>query len=383
MLEDSTSAQQLVAKALRAASTGELATARSEIKRALDQYDAALRVDKHLFADALQAALTALDLDAASDLIGRKFGTGKLFCIDFEETGHRSILRWELGGQRQSRLWLQRQITHTDTVKSLVVRLTAILSLLTGYCLSDDCELGQLSVNLGDIGYTPGLAFSEYRPDYFLIPDAIFLWERGYERMRQIVAEKNTSWNQRRSIGFWRGGTSGFPTDPALGWRSLPRVKLCVIGQEHPDLIDAGISYAGQNASEAEVRAAGLMRPFVPLDQLPGYKYQIDIDGNSNSWPGLFQKLLTGSPVLKVASSAGYQQWYYDRLLPWHNFVPVVSDMSDLVEKILWLRSHDDEARRIGEAGKKLADSLDYRSELVRGRRTVTAALRYFAGNRK
>ena len=60
------------------------------------------------------------------------------------------------------------------------------------------------------------------------------------------------------------------------------------------------------------------MRDYVPEIAFPAYKFQIDIDGNTNSWPGLFQKLLTGSAILKVASPYGYRQWYYDRLRPWH-----------------------------------------------------------------
>jgi hypothetical protein len=50
------------------------------------------------------------------------------------------------------------------------------------------------------------------------------------------------------------------------------------------------------------------------------------------------------------------------------------------VEKILWLRANDAAARQIGEAGKKLADSLDYHGEIERSSPTITAALRYFSG---
>jgi hypothetical protein len=71
-------------------------------------------------------------------------------------------------------------------------------------------------------------------------------------------------------------------------------------------------------------------------------KYQIDIDGNSSSWPGLFQRLLSGDTVLKVTSNKGWRQWYYDDLLPWENFVPVASDLSDLVEIVDWLVGHDE-----------------------------------------
>jgi hypothetical protein len=58
----------------------------------------------------------------------------------------------------------------------------------------------------------------------------------------------------------------------------------------------------------------------------------IDIDGNANSWDGLFWKLLSNSVVLKVESNNS--QWYYSQLKPWHHFVPVKADLSDLVEKV-------------------------------------------------
>ena len=122
------------------------------------------------------------------------------------------------------------------------------------------------------------------------------------------------------------------------------------------------------------------MRPYMPPIEFNRYKYQIDIDGNTNSWPGLFWKLLSGSPVLKVASPSGHRQWYYDRLRPWINFVPVAADMSDLVDKLRWLRQHDAAAHAIGERGQALALSMDYEGELQRAGRTITAALRYFAG---
>ena len=148
-------------------------------------------------------------------------------------------------------------------------------------------------------------------------------------------------------------------------------------------MLDAGITYAPQASyadGEREIREAGLMRPFIPASDFVTFKYQIDIDGNTNSWPGLFQKLLLGNPVLKVASPYGYRQWYYDRLRPWVHFIPVSSDMSDLVEKITWLRANDDVARRIGENGQALAMSLGYEIEVTAARRIIAAAVRYFAG---
>ncbi len=183
---------------------------------------------------------------------------------------------------------------------------------------------------------------------------------------------------------MWRGGTSGRPSDRSIGWRSLPRIRLCDIGREHPDIIDARITHIAQMPNvqaEEEIRNSGPTADFMPATEFNKFRYQIDIDGNTNSWPGLFQKLLTGSPVLKVASPGNYRQWYYDRLAPWVNYVPVATDMSDLVEKIEWLASHDDAvARAIGQQGKALAESLDYDGEVRRSIPIIAAAVRHFSG---
>jgi hypothetical protein len=106
------------------------------------------------------------------------------------------------------------------------------------------------------------------------------------------------------------------------------------------------------------------------------YKYQIDIDGNSNAWSALFQKLLSGSAVLKIASPHNFRQWYYDELTPWVNYVPVKADMSDLVEKINWLIDHEDEAMQIGINGRQLASKLTYDEELNKALINIHKALK-------
>jgi hypothetical protein len=77
-----------------------------------------------------------------------------------------------------------------------------------------------------------------------------------------------------------------------------------------------------------------------------------------------------------VASSFGFSQWFYDRLVPWVNHVPVAADMTDLLDIIDWLRRHDETARVIGQNGAALARSMDYASELILADRVVEAALR-------
>jgi hypothetical protein len=289
-------------------------------------------------------------------------------------------VKWEIGGHDTARFFFDSSLLQNDRTPNQILAFLWTMPLFAHYMGSELLEQGSLMVNLGDIGYAPGLAFCDNRPDYFLVPDNLFISSGGYSAARLLLRQNDVPWSQRRPVALWRGSTTGHPQDRAKGWRSLPRVMLCEIGQRNQDLIDAGITRAAQvpfpDEVAAEIRTAGIWRDFIPTAEFNRFKYQIDIDGNTNSWPGLFQKLLSGSTVLKVASSGGYRQWYYHRLRPWHNYVPVDTDMSDLVDKVRWLTIHDEVARRIGNEGRELAEAATLERELEQSVHSITAALR-------
>jgi hypothetical protein len=327
-------------------------------------------------------AILTDQLGLAEDIINRRFGTANWFNLSFTDRkkGPLPVLRWKVEDQHRSCFLLGRELLDSERFDFIVNRLLYTLPVfMTHFSLGDREEAGEVYLNLGDAGEVPGLAFCSSRPEFFLIPDPTFVSSGGYREMRARIIKNDVPWPNRQPIAVWRGASTGRPTDKNLGWRSLPRVKLCEIAQNHRQLIDAGISSVVQFAeaeSINEIGGSGIMRDRIEMEHFGRYKYQIDIDGNSNSWPGLFQKLLTGSPVVKVASAPGYWQWYYDRLEPWVNYVPVASDMSDLVEVLTWLGNNDSKACRIGERGRDLALSLDYEGELKEAARTIAAALR-------
>jgi Glycosyl transferase family 90 len=242
---------------------------------------------------------------------------------------------------------LNRQL-RDPTQKLLRVRLMESLSLLAACRGAPD---GSVWFNLGDIGDIPGLAFCDMRPDFKLVPDSNYLISGGEKNLARYYLEHDIPWPERLPRALWRGMTTGAPAPN--GWRGLDRIALCELAALYPDRFDAGITGIVQIDDPDEVsaiRASGLMGAFMPPNQFHRYRYQIDIDGNTNSWSGLFQKLLTGSTVLKIASRGGFRQWYYDRLVPWHNFVPVAADLSDLVDRhrCSWktTRSHAISVRR-------------------------------------
>jgi hypothetical protein len=288
-------------------------------------------------------------------------------------TGVEWVLR-----DRESCIFVFNQSLHRDQYQFALTRLTLLLPLICSFHSSKYFNEGNIFINLGDWADVAGLALCSSREDSILIPDTDFLSMHGYLQSRLDFLVNSPPWDMRASLAFWRGTTTGVRVDDS--WRELPRLKLCEIANrvETQSIFDVGVSsFAQVSKKEArEIQAAGYLRNYIPIILSSKYKYQIDIDGNSNAWAALFQKLLSGSVVIKVASPGNFRQWYYDELIPWINYVPVKSDMSDLVEKIHWLIDHDDEAREIGMNGKKLASKLTYDEELNKTLININKALK-------
>ena len=223
---------------------------------------------------------------------------------------------------------------------------------------------------VSDLGMDGVPSFTATRHGSPLIPDAVFIHTLGYEAFKRAVNRRWVPWDARRKIAFWRGGLNGIAADPSDDWSWLPRAHLCSVTRSlrNSSMVDAKLTQIDPHiASSFEERLAGIGplmgEPIEPIDHVE-YRYLIDIDGWANAWSGLFQKLLTGSTVLKVASQKGFRQWYYDRLVPWVNYVPVRADFADLDDAIAFVLENDDRAREIGEAGRRLALSLNLESEI-------------------
>lgn len=317
--------------------------------------------------DLLEAAL--------NDNLSPSFGLS----IDFvENSPHPHAIEWRIDG-KSFKFLIDIYATEITRSRLLMLSLIWVFPLFEYFSAHGSNSNGAIYLSLYDVGLVPGLAFCDSRPQYLLIPDNVFIPTRGYEYAQAKIEASMPSWSQRRDCAFWRGNTTGRPLFQG-NWETLPRVALCSYTGKwaHTKLFDVALSGLAQIDSEqvaADIMARGYIGGQVPWWDWAQCKYQIDIDGNTNAWSGLFYRLLSGSAVLKVTSHQGFMQWYYDRLLPWINYVPVASDFSDLVDKVQWLRKHDGCAERIGQAGRELALSLSYEREMRRAVNVVDYAI--------
>lgn len=231
-----------------------------------------------------------------------------------------------------------------------------------------DPSVKHISCDLSD-GNWPGFArftFSTCFEGKVLLPDYHFFRDKGYAEAEKI-AKQAPAWDDRQDTLFWRGHNNNlglFSVDPShydKPW-IMQRMRVALRARGLPG-VDVRFVEGPSQRQTTQCEAAGLMGPYREWSEWAGDKYALDMDGFTNSWSNLMQRLKLGCCVLKVESQHGYRQWYYDRLIPFETHVPIKADLSDLEEKIDWVRSHPAQAREIAANGQALANTLTFDSE--------------------
>jgi Glycosyl transferase family 90 len=234
----------------------------------------------------------------------------------------------------------------------------------------------------GEDGTSGLISFCSRDPASILIPDHLFIRSRGYEVDRRLARANAVDWNERSDLLVWRGSTNGVGSiskhhlsvdDSEL----IPRVRLCLALKDAPgtDVKLSAIVQSNNNAIDRDrLVRAGIIGEFVSPIAWHGFKFAIDIDGNSNAWSNFFTRLIMGCCVLKVASAPGYRQWYYGEIEPWTHYVPVKADLSDLHDRLAWCRANLAECGRIAAKGQEFAMAHDFDTEVASAIRRVCEA---------
>jgi len=101
------------------------------------------------------------------------------------------------------------------------------------------------------------------------------------------------------------------------------------------------------------------------LEELSKYKYHIDLGGGGGTtWTGTLQKL--SMPGLLFHHVTPTKDYIHDLIQPWVHYVPVRSDLEDLLDKLEWAESHPEEARQIAENGTRFVRELGTLDGFVR-----------------
>ncbi len=96
----------------------------------------------------------------------------------------------------------------------------------------------------------------------------------------------------------------------------------------------------------------------MPKSELATYKYHIDIGGGGGTtWTGTTDKLSFNGLLFHHETVS--KDYIHDDIEPWVHYVPVQSDLSDVVEKLEWAESHQAEAKQIAENASQFMARLN------------------------
>ncbi|KAJ7043992.1 glycosyl transferase family 90-domain-containing protein [Mycena alexandri] len=169
----------------------------------------------------------------------------------------------------------------------------------------------------------------------------------------------NVEWKDKKPQIYWRGMSNG---GHIIGqnYHKFPRFRLVALARNHTDLIDAKMTRFAETHCTEDcdrdhiIEEYDITGPQSAKEEVYKYKYLLDVDGNTFS--GRFLGLLkSGSLVFK---STVFDEYFNDWLRPYEHFIPVLPDLSDLIEKIHWAMEHEDEARLIQERGKLFTERI-------------------------
>jgi hypothetical protein len=223
-------------------------------------------------------------------------------------------------------------------------------------------------------------AYSSALPGSRLIVDPYFLFYDDYSALRSYTAQNARAWKDRKDVVFWRGTTTGRrlyapPATDVSDWKWLPRLQLCWTARQSPFVarLDIAVSEMAQIEDptlQEAIRQTGMLRPAVPKSEFLEYRYLIDIDGYSNSW-SLVEKLIIGATILKVDSTGGFRQIFYDRLVPWKTHIPIAADLSDFDEKLSWAFDNPSACEEIAANAAALGRDLRVNDLLLRSQQAL------------
>ena len=215
----------------------------------------------------------------------------------------------------------------------------------------------------------PIFAFGKRYDDWvtFLMPDPAFIDAVGYKDDLAEIAttEEMIPWEKRKPALFWRGSSSGM-VSYRDDWKESPRAVLVLTSKKLNDRskLDAAFTKVvpyPDHPSVQEIPKLGLLDDPCKFSKFLEYRYLIDVDGEFCAWRSLFLKLASGSVVLKVQSDL--EEWYHSKLIPWVHYIPINRSLSDLEDRMEWVRSHDKECKQIASNASQLMREIGYESE--------------------
>mmetsp|Transcript_26906 Transcript_26906/g.57694 ORF Transcript_26906/g.57694 Transcript_26906/m.57694 type:complete len:601 (-) Transcript_26906:68-1870(-) len=215
------------------------------------------------------------------------------------------------------------------------------------YGLEWDGLIPQLIWRGTDFGYLPTL---QSRPSLVHPDSRKFVPPKGNKRVAAITALNG---KYDTLLPRWKGIALSADAELQVRGNELPWANM-----KFSSYLDKGKSSTVGSAKYAAWESLGIATgKGMPLSDLAGYRYHIDLGGGGGTtWGGTIEKL--AMPGLLFHHVTPTKDYIHDRLTPWKHYVPVSPDLKDLKQKFDWAESHPQQAKRIADTGTEFMRDL-------------------------
>jgi hypothetical protein len=184
------------------------------------------------------------------------------------------------------------------------------------------------------------------RPNLLLLPLDDDTFNRGLTAV--LSSYPKPAWDERKPMAFWRGGSSGCD-------RPMLRHRVLDLIHDHR-VADVAFTPGGWPANDALIPPSYFKTSRSDLAEHMQNKYIFIIDGNCIA--SAHQWVFGSGSVPIMITHPDNDYWFKPYLQPMVNYVPIKYDLSDLVETLEWLVTHDDKAKEIADNAQHLATTL-------------------------
>lgn len=177
-------------------------------------------------------------------------------------------------------------------------------------------------------------------PYAVLVPDFRSIGHWWISDIKHIKSRMDQfPWERKKEFAIWRGANS-----------RKERIKLCQISLLHPQQLDAKFT---RPIDDIELEKEGLVGERISWEEFLECKYLPYVDGFMTAAPALQWRLLSNSVTFKPETNE--IQWFYRALEPYVHYIPVKTDLTDLIEKFDWAKSHDSQCKQIAHESTQFA----------------------------
>jgi hypothetical protein len=179
---------------------------------------------------------------------------------------------------------------------------------------------------------------------------------KPWEDRERTPVFRGTAWWPDDWQGVRKACVKNVSDEILLPKLNTTRYKAVMFSQKHPDLLNARFHEYDLNVPGMKDACYPRLNKTMPEDSIPSHlyyhNYQTALVLNGIGAAFRLTRHFEYQQAV-ILQAYKHEEWFTKYLLPWVHYVPVAEDLSDLQERLEWVRDHSEEMRVIAENGRK------------------------------